>query len=104
MHRRQQPEIQQPDEQHARQHRPLHDVEPAPQHARAERPTQARRHPARQRLAGPGKRDQERAEMMHRQMLHAIEREQVQGRVFVMRLQHGVDRAKPEPVADAAGA
>ena len=90
MHRRDQPEIKQPDKQE-RRHQGLlqhphrrHDVT-----AFRDAP-QTLRHAALDRAAGAAERDQERPQMMHHDMLDAVQKKHVLRPVFEPRLQHGV--------------
>jgi hypothetical protein len=55
-------------------------------------PAQRCRHPAQQRLTRPGERDQERAEMVHDQMLQPVQDEHVLRHVFEMGQQHRIDQ------------
>ncbi len=66
-----------------------------PPHGAAElgHATNHARHAARERRAGPGKRDQERAQVVHDDMLHPVQEEHVLGQILEMGLQHRVDRS-----------
>ena len=94
MHGRDQPDIDQANEKCAGDQGMLDDVQHAKQARAGGKTAQWRGHAAADRLTRPGEGDQERAEMMHRQVLQPVQEEHVLRHVIEVRLQHGVDQAE----------
>ena len=97
MHRRDQPEPEQPDKQDHRHHRLLHRiVEDQHQSALAEVAQPVRR-PGQQCRSARAQRQQQGADMMHRHMLQPIGEEHALGQVFEAGLRHDPEQQAAHP-------